>query len=74
MFEKIKAHLIVLSCGVVMTAWLAIAAALTNLSGVHLNDITGTLWYAINMTISLYVTEGVWVAIQKVKDRIKNRR
>jgi len=73
MFEKIKRHLTVLSAGVAMTAWLAIAAAMTNLAGIHLNDLTGTLWYVVNMTISIYVADGVWVAIQKVKDRIEGR-
>ena len=72
--KKWKMHLIVLSCGVIMTAWLAVAAALTNLVGIHLNDFTGSLWYVANMTISLYVTEGVWIATQKIKNLIKNRR
>ena len=73
MFEKIKKHLTVLSASVVMTVWLAIAAAMTNLVGIHLNDFTGTLWYIVNLTISIYVADGVWVAIQKVKDRIEGR-
>jgi len=78
MFEKIKMHLAVLSVGVLMTIWLAIAAAMTNLVGIHLNDFTGTLWYIVNLTISIYFADGVWMLIQIVKDkiegRIKNRR
>ena len=67
-------HLEILSHGIVMTVWLAIAAAMTNTVGIHLNDFTGTLWYVVNMVIGIYVSWGVWTLIQKVKDRIKNRR
>lgn len=73
MKEKIKRHLTVLSAGVAMTVWLAVAAAMTNLVGIHLNDLTGTLWYIVNLTISIYVADGVWILIKIIQFKVEHR-